>query len=243
MRGRSRRAPPAARVAEPPQAVADRALRHFLQLRHERRPHRPVRRMVAAEPIAELLPQELLRVAGARIGRARIRADPDARPARGLLLRGGDEPFFAHPRQHDVAARRPRRRGSSTATARTARGPGRRSARTPRSVSCLAGLPNRCLRHRLDAVDAGAEVDAIQVQLEDLLLRQLRVDHQREHRFVHLAAVGLLVRQEQRARELLRQRAAALERSRIAQVADDRPRRARSDRRPSGCRTDGPRSR
>ena len=70
--------------------------------------------------------------------------------------------------------------------------------------------------HRLDAVDAGAEVDAIQVQLEDLILRQLRVDHDRQHRFVELAGVGLAVGQEQRPGELLRQRRAPLERSRLA---------------------------
>ena len=37
------------------------------------------------------------------------------------------------------------------------------------SVSDLGRLAEHALRHRLDAVDAGAEVDAIQVQLEDLL--------------------------------------------------------------------------
>ena len=61
------------RIVEPPQSVRDGALGRLLQLRHERRPHVPVGRMVAAEPIAELLAQELLRVAAARIGRAGIR--------------------------------------------------------------------------------------------------------------------------------------------------------------------------
>ena len=40
------------------------------------------------------------------------------------------------------------------------------------------------LRHRLDAVDAGAEVDAIEVELEDLLLGELRLDQQRDARLL-----------------------------------------------------------
>ena len=55
----------------------------------------------------------------------------------------GDEAFLAHARQHDVAARErivemvPRRqRGGARAA--------RRSSATPASVSCFAGLPNRC---------------------------------------------------------------------------------------------------
>src|SRR3954447_24729325 len=65
-------------------------------------------------------------------------------------------------------------------------------------------------RHRFDTVDAAAEVDAIQIQLEDLLLGERRVDHDGERRLADLASVGLLIRQEQRARELLSQCAATL---------------------------------
>ena len=76
-------------------------------------------------------------------------------------------------------------------------------------------MPNR-LRHRLDAVDAGAQIHAVQVELEDLRLRQLRLEQQRDDRFLGLAADGPRVREEQRARELLRQRAAALDAPRRA---------------------------
>ena len=69
------------------------------------------------------------------------------------------------------------------------------------------------LGHRLDAVDAGAEIDAIQVELEDLVLGELRFEEQRDAGLLDLAAVGPDVRQEQRSRELLRQRAAAFEAS------------------------------
>ena len=62
------------RLVEPAQPVRHGALGRVLQLRHERRAHLPVRRMIAAELVAELLAQELLRVAAARIGRAWVTA-------------------------------------------------------------------------------------------------------------------------------------------------------------------------
>ena len=210
-------------IAEAPQALANRPLRHFLQLRHERRPDAPVRRMIPAEAIPEGLPQELLRVAGARLRRFRIRAHPDARAARGLLLSGGDETLFAHALQHHVAP------GDCVVEVV----PGGQRGRCAGQAGDQRRLRQRQLPgrfaeqvpgHRLDAVNAGAEVDAIQVQLEDLILRQLCVDHHRQHRFVQLAGVGLAVGQEQRPGELLRQRRAPLERSWIAHVPDHRPR-------------------
>ena len=86
----------------------------------------------------------------------------------------------------------------------------------------LLGRPSEEMpRHGLDAVDAGAQIDPIEVQLEYLLLGELPVDHQREHRFANLAAVRLLVRQEERPGQLLRHRAAALDRAPWAQVPED----------------------
>ena len=76
------------------------------------------------------------------------------------------------------------------------------------------------LGHGLDAVDAGAQIHPVQVQLENLLFGELRLDHHRDRRFLHLSSVGAHVRQEQRARELLRQRAAALEPAAGAYIAD-----------------------
>src|SRR5476651_1979066 len=80
------------------------------------------------------------------------------------------------------------------------------------------------LRHRLDAIDAGAEVHAVQIELEDLLLGELRLDQQRDAALLDLAAEALDVRQEDRARELLRQRAAAFQAAAAADVAHDRAR-------------------
>ena len=73
-------------VVEPGQAAPHRLLGHLLQLRNERRADVPVGRMVAAELFAELLAQVLLRIAGPRVARARIRPDADARAERLPLL-------------------------------------------------------------------------------------------------------------------------------------------------------------
>ena len=97
--------------------------------------------------------------------------------------------------------------------------PGRERGRCPRQAGDQRALGKRqgfrraaeqMARHRLDAVNAGTQVDPVQIQLEDLLLRELRLDVQRQHRLTELAAVGLLVREKERARELLRQGGATL---------------------------------
>src|SRR5581483_10068451 len=84
------------------------------------------------------------------------------------------------------------------------------------------------LRHRLDAVDAGAEVDAIEIQLEDLRLGQLRFHQDGDRRFLRLAPVRFDVGEEEGPRKLLRQRAAAFDASAIANVTNYRP--AEADR-------------
>ena len=55
-----------------------------------------------------------------------VRLDARAHRARRLFLRRRDEPLLAHARQHDDGSARARRRSSTTATAPTARGSGRR---------------------------------------------------------------------------------------------------------------------
>ena len=115
--------------------------------------------------------------------------------------------------------------------------------RTRRSVSVLRRLPEQILRHRLDAVDAGAQIDAIQVQLEDLLLRELLLEQQREDRLRALrAGVFLFERKSVRASccvSVLPPSTAA----RRPDVAARRRGRARSDRCRDGGRTGDPRPR
>ena len=97
------------------QSLLDRRLGGILQLGDEGRLHAPVGRMIAAEFIAEPLPQVRLGVAMTRIAVAAIGADAQRRLQRGAKLRLGDESLVAHAREHDVAARprlvevRPRR--------------------------------------------------------------------------------------------------------------------------------------
>ena len=122
--------------------------------------------------------------------------------ARDLLL-------LAHALQHDEAAaaggvevrpRRVRRRRADDAG--NERGLAERELRRR--------LAEHLPRHRLDAVDAAAQVHAVQIELQDLALGQEDLEHPREHGFLRFASVGPDVGQVQRARELLRDRAAAL---------------------------------
>ena len=130
------------------------------------------------------------------------------------------KPAVAHPGEDDVAAGdgavevRPRRQRG-----RRPGQPGDQRALGHREV--LGGLAEHPSRHRLHPVDAGAEVDAVEVELEDLLLGELGFDQHRQHGLAALAQVAPPVRQEQRARQLLGDRAAALDRPRRACIAND----------------------
>ena len=99
-------------------------------------------------------------------------------------------------------------------------------------------LAEQVLRHRLDAVHARAQIDAIQIELENLPLGELRLDEERDAAFLDLAAERLDVREEERARELLRQRAAAFHSPSAAQIANDRA--PHADRIDSGMEVEAP---
>ena len=208
------------RAAQPREPGGDRLLRCVLHRGQKRRVHLPVGRVVAAEFVAELLPQEFLRPAGARVVRLAVRLDARPHPARGVLLRAGDQPLVAHLREHDVAAleravvvgpRRQRRRRANQAG----------DERRLRQRHLARGLSKQMLRHGLDAVHARAQIHAVQVELQDLLLRQLRFDEEREPRFLQLAAVAPDVREKERPRELLCERAAAFHAAAMPHVLDD----------------------
>ena len=154
----------------------------------------------------------------------------------------GDEPFVPHPRQHHVTAfhrfvevgprrQRGRRAGKS----------GDQGAFRKRQI--LRGLAEHALGHGLDAVDAGAEENAIEIQLEDLLLGQLPLDEDREHGFPRLAPVTSPVRQEQRSRELLRDGAAAFDACPMHARCEPPRGPARWGRRRDAGRSGGPRPR
>ncbi len=198
----------------------DRAFCRVLQLRDKRRIDAPVGRMIAAEFIAESLTKVRLGITVAAGAVAAIWLDAHRRLACLRFLRGSNETLVAHPRQHDVTAplrlvevvprrqrrRRPRETGNQRALGET---------------EILRRLATDALRHRFHAVNAGAEENAIQVELEDLLLAQLTFDQECDHGFASLAPITATVGQEQRARQLLRQRAATLVHS-GRDVADQR---------------------
>src|SRR3546814_6144437 len=74
-------------------------------------------------------------------------------------------------------------------------------------MDVLAEIDQRC---RSDTVGAFPEKDFVEIQLKDFLLRQFIFDAQREQNFLELAGEGALVAEEHIARELHRDRAAAL---------------------------------
>ena len=79
-----------------------------------------------------------------------------------------------------------------------------------RKRQVLGALPIEMLRHCLNAVDASAEVDAIQVELEDLIFaKAYSIRTAMTASFAFRAKVGH-VREEERSCQLLGQSAAAL---------------------------------
>ena len=61
------------------------------------------------------------------------------------------------------------------------------------------------LRCSLDAEDAGAEIDAIEIEREDLVLGIARLEIKREHRFLELAVEGAAGAQKKILGKLLSQ--------------------------------------
>ena len=120
-----------------------------------------------------------------------------------------DEAVLVHAVEH-VALARARAFGVA---------PGRIAARRLRQAGEQRRLGERQLRDLLaevlvrgrgDAVGAGAEIDLVQVEVEDLVLRELPLEAKREDDLLHLALVAPLRGQQQRLHDLLRDRAAAL---------------------------------
>ena len=75
-------------------------------------------------------------------------------------------------------------------------------------------------RGRRDAVGADAEIDFVEVELEDLLLRERALDLHREQRFLDLAGHRHFVGQQEVLGDLLRDRGRALRTAAGAVVLD-----------------------
>jgi hypothetical protein len=88
----------------------------------------------------------------------------------------------------------------------------------------LGGFAEIALCRRLDAVGAGTEIDAVEVELENFVLGVLALQPQRQFHFLQLARHGAFLGQEQVFGELLRQRRAALRYAAMHDVGDGRAR-------------------
>ena len=107
----------------------------------------------------------------------------------------------------------------------------------------IGAVAEEAARGGVDAIGAAAEIDAVEIELEDLVLGELALQRQRQDRFLDLAPEAAVVGQEDVARELLGD---GRGRADPAALGDRRRRsrgRCRSGRRRCGCGSAGPRSR
>jgi hypothetical protein len=79
----------------------------------------------------------------------------------------------------------------------------------------------------VDAIGPAAEIDLVEVELEDLVLGELAFERERQHRLAQLAPEIIFVRQEDGARDLLRDGRRALQPTSFAAVLPGELERAR----------------
>ena len=147
----------------------------------------------------------------------------DARRVRqgGAFGRRRDELELGHGGEHDLGAlfgaveiaRRgqPRRRFDEP---REQRGFGERDLSRRLAEIALRGL--------FDAVGAGAEIDAVEIELENLRLGEFALEPERQQHFLQLAGDRALLRQEKIFGELLGDGRAALGDAAVQDVGDER---------------------
>ena len=133
----------------------------------------------------------------------------DLLPERLLMLRVGDEFEFLHPAQDDIALPE----GclevvEGRVTVGTADQSRKKGRLRETHVGC--GFSEVGLARRLDPVETGAEVDAVHVELEDLLLGHLHLDAEGHGRLEELSVEGLAAEREAVAGQLLGDRAGPL---------------------------------
>src|SRR4029079_17344788 len=93
-----------------------------------------------------------------------------------------------------------------------------------REIDVARGLVEVEMRSAIDAEGAAAHVGAIEIELQDLVLGQARLEPDREEGFLDLALDGALVVEEQVLGELLGDRRTALAHSAGLRVGDERAR-------------------
>ena len=162
-------------------------------------------------------------------------APPPPAPARRVMRAG-----LHHGRQHLARRARPRRPGSTRGLKRDgARG---RPASTAacHSVELARRDAEIQPRRRVHAPGAGAEIDAVEPDLEDFLLGEMLLQPQRQQQFLHLAAQRAGVGEEQVLRHLLGDGRAALHQPPGGQIHPGRARHADQVEPPMRRRSAGP---
>lgn len=134
----------------------------------------------------------------------------------------GDHAGLDHFVQHHGGARR---RALGVGDRRVARGrleqSGQKRGLAHRQI--LGTLVEIPLRGRFDAIGPAAEIDAVQIQGEDLFLGEFQLQPDGQHQFLHLAAHILIRRQEQVLGQLLGQGRAALHHPLGPHIGDQGP--------------------
>ena len=206
-----------------PQFVLDGGFRLLLQVRVERglhRQHAIVAELAAVDELAHLV----IGVVEVPVGRNHAGAVDRRRgvEAGAVDLRLAHVARIDEVRQHVVG---PRARGRQVDVGRVFGGRFEESGQH-------GGLGQGHLAHRfaevelrggLNAEGAAAHVDAVEVELEDLALGEMRLEPEGQEGLVDLAGHRALVRQEQVLGELLGDRGAALHDARGARIDRQRP--------------------
>ena len=174
------------------------------------------------QPRIEGRAQHQVGIAREAVGQPRQR--PVGEPARPQRRRRGRADARRAPPSPGPARARPHRPSPSStsaarATARSGEARGLRrdgalgspaSIAACHSVSRRAGTPKNSRAAASTPIGAGAEIDAVQVDLQQLVLGEAPLQPERQQRLLHLAAGGALRRQEQVLGELLGDGGAAL---------------------------------
>jgi len=149
---------------------------------------------IRAVPLVQVLADHLHEV-GRLLGVVAGLGDPERRLA-GLLVGGAVDEFRReHLGEHEVPS--PERAVGIPARRIVARVPGQaREQGALRQAQLLDALCEKDLRRGVDAVGALAEVDLVEVHLENLVLGVGLLDPDREDDFLEFAGDGLLVREE-----------------------------------------------
>ena len=137
----------------------------------------------------------------------------------------GHEARFDQVIEHDRGPRARRRQVNMRREARRRLEQPRQHGRL-RHVDLARRLAEVILRRRVDAERASAEIGAVEIQLQNVLLGKPRLQPQREKCLLHFAFNRALVVQKQVFRQLLRDRRAALHHVLRAHVGGERAQRA-----------------